>query len=123
MGGKITVGLAAAALALAALGCGANTEKETSASPRIIPDQEEKTKFDLPPHHFIYRGMETDRLTSLVGEPQRKEKQQNRQEWYYDWGMVLLKNGEVDYKYPPSRAVQERGSGGDAPDQMRKKQQ
>ena len=95
-----------AALALWCVGCADTSQQTSTKEPRIIPDQQDSSKFDLPAHHFIYRGMETDRLKSLVGSPLRKEETGQGQEWYYDWGMILLRKGKVHFKYPPSRGVE-----------------
>jgi len=111
MGDKLRTILMTGALALLCSGCADTRTEETTEKPRIIPDQEEETKFDLPAHHFIFRGMDTDRLTSLVGAPKRKEDEGKRQEWYYDWGMVLLRQGEVVYKHPPSKGVDQQDPG------------
>ncbi len=101
MGGKPATILVTAALAFICAGCADTRQEQAAAEPRIIPDREEDTKFDLPAHHFIYRGMDTDRLTSLVGEPIRKEDAGKREEWYYPWdpwGVVILRQGKVIFK-------------------------
>lgn len=117
MAGKPTTVLAVAAvvgMALWCVGCADTQQQKTPTKPRTIPDQEDETKFDLPAHHFIYRGMEKDRLESLVGRPKGKDEAGQRTAWYYDWGMVLLQDGKVDYKYPPSKGVDDSTTGGGA---------
>ena len=64
--------------------------------------------FDLPRHDFIFVGMGTDRLKSLMGEPKHVDKANaggRMETWRYDPGVVVIvEDGRVKFKYPPSRA-------------------
>ena len=60
-------------------------------------------RFDLPPHDFIYAGMDTALLKRLVGEPDSVEREAEREVWYYAFGVVVVRGRTVEYKYPPSR--------------------
>ena len=60
------------------------------------------SRFDRPAHHFIYVGMsEQDRL-NLMGDPSDIKRQEERQIWYYDFGVVMMRDHRVVYRYPPS---------------------
>mgnify|MGYP000577203480 CR=1 FL=1 len=104
---KGTAALCAALLAAGLVGC---TRTVKDVSQPTIPKKEENTKFDLPPHHFIYRGMQKDRVASLVGKPRRTGTEAGRKVWHYGWGAVLFEDGKVVYKYPPSKGVENRGN-------------
>ena len=61
------------------------------------------SRFDLPPHDFIFVGMDTETLTRLVGQPNEIEDAGHAQEWYYDFGVVVIEGGRVAFNYPESR--------------------
>ena len=74
------------------------------------PTTAEQNDFQLPAHHFIYRGMDKSAVLNLVGPPNEVEKQEEppeREDWYYDFGVVVLEAGKVEYKYPPSKAARD----------------
>lgn len=47
-------------------------------------------------------GMDVESLTRLVGAPHRKEAVPAGEIWYYEFGVVMVADGRVTYKYPPS---------------------
>lgn len=75
-------------------------------------DQEVRdSRYDMPPHHFIRRGMNVERVENLVGKPERKQEKSGRPDvWHYSFGVVMVEQGSVRYKYPPSElAEKDRG--------------
>lgn len=88
-------------------GC-AGTEKpreERKTSGQASEESKASSEFQLPPHHFIEAGMSTDRVTSLVGPPEKKVRKSNHPDvWHYRFGLVLVQEGQVRYKFPPSRS-------------------
>ncbi len=83
----------------------ANNDQRNLSSPEQDQDGNETSEMDLPPHHFIREGMDVERVRSLVGEPDRKEQHSDRpDEWYYPFGILMIEEGKVQYKYPPSRS-------------------
>lgn len=57
--------------------------------------------FDQPAENFIYRGMIRADLLDLMGEPENIKTQGDREIWYYDFGVVVLVDNRVKYRYPP----------------------
>jgi hypothetical protein len=88
---------ACVALAVFAAGCTRTVTKSIGGS---LPAT--KSVFDLPPEQFIYVGMDVETLTRLVGEPQRKEAVLAGEIWYYGFGVVMVGDARVKYRYPPS---------------------
>ena len=76
---------------------------------RMRPDRPDNapSEFDRPAECFIYVGMPQQDLLALMGRPQNIERQQAREIWYYDFGLVVLEDSQVAYRYPP-RADAER---------------
>ncbi len=88
------------------------TGRTPATEKRANPDDgdREQSKYDLPSHEFIRRGMDAERVRSLVGEPDRiASKPGNMKAWYYPFGVVLVKRGTVRYKHPPSRTSRPEG--------------
>lgn len=78
----------------------------TAPAPGQRPPESRRTpsRFDLPAHEFIFVGMDARTLKRLVGEPREIAEAREGEEWYYDFGVVVLRGGKVRYKHPPSRA-------------------
>lgn len=100
-------------VASALIGC-AGPERQPSGDQSLKPNRQETdeipdaTEFDLPPHRFIKRGMDASRITSLVGSPVRKVEHPDRPDvWHYQFGLVLMEGGQVQYKHPSSRTERE----------------
>ncbi len=97
-------------LVTTATGCAGTTtnrpsEQEESSPAETKKQAEETNEFDLPPHHFIRGGMSTDRIRSLVGPPDRTVQKSGRPDvWHYEFGVLMVADGQVQYKYPPSQA-------------------
>jgi len=92
---------------VAALGAGGCVTEPLPLAERPWDDVEDESVFDLPAHNFIHPGTTQSEVIRLVGPPREVRKGEGQgglQEWYYDFGVVLLEAGEVKYKYPPSRA-------------------
>jgi len=88
--------LAVAALSLAGVG-GCASEPAPQRRP-----EHARSRFDLPAHHFIYEGMEVEMLRRLVGEPRDMSRAGRAEVWYYNWGVVVVEDGLVRYKFPPA---------------------
>ena len=88
-------------------GCAGSQEASSPTRPTAQTQGEETSEFDMPSQEFIAPGMTTGELKSLVGEPDQVEELEadSSEAWYYDFGMVIVKDGTVKYKYPPSRAA------------------
>lgn len=66
------------------------------------PGQEHvPSRFDRPAEDFIYEGMPRADLLDLMGEPRSVSRQTGREIWYYEFGLVVLENSQVTYRYPP----------------------
>jgi len=63
---------------------------------------------DLPPDALIHVGMSTEKLELLVGKPiavEKTDEGENTEVWHYDFGVVIIQDGRVLYKWPPSKVV------------------
>ncbi len=99
------IALLACALLPALSGCAGSQEAATTK--QTTAQAEETSEFDMPSEDFIAKGMSTEELKSLVGEPAQKEPLEatGSEAWYYDFGVVIMKDGRVQYKHPPSKAA------------------
>ena len=94
-------------LAAVAVLCGCSlvtaTGCRTAPSDAKCPTEPSRapSRFDLPPHDFIYVGMNVERVTRLVGSPQQIAPAPNSEIWYYEFGAMVVEEGHVKYKYPP----------------------
>ena len=97
----LLVGILVPALA----GCAGN-ETVSKAGTASQPE-EDSSEFDMPSEEFISPGMTIGELKSLVGQPEEIEQLggDGSEAWYYDFGVVIVKGGKVQYKHPPSRAA------------------
>jgi len=51
-------------------------------------------------------GMTAEQVQALAGKPLRQEtppQEPDRSYWYYDGGVVILRNGKVEFSYPEAR--------------------
>ena len=72
------------------------------------PSPSESSRLEVPPDAFIYVGMSVEELEPLVGEPlviDRPTEREGVEVWRYDFGVVIVEDGRVCYKWPPSRVV------------------
>lgn len=88
-----------AVLILAAVAAGCSKAGVTRAERHSVA----QGLFGLPAHDYVYEGMDIALLKRLVGEPVSVDREGDRQVWHYGFGVVLVRDGSVEYKYPPSR--------------------
>jgi len=100
---EVSTAAAAAALlvvgALLVAGC-THVVRASSHGEPSIPD--------LPPEALIDVGTSVEKLEFLVGKPiavEKTDEGENTEVWYYDFGMVMIQDGRVLYKWPPSEVV------------------
>ena len=91
----LLLALTAACATLGAVGCVATRGANPSARRSV-------SVFDLPADRFIYIGMDVEMLTRLVGKPSGVARAPRGEIWYYEFGAVVVEEGRVTYKYPPS---------------------
>jgi outer membrane protein assembly factor BamE (lipoprotein component of BamABCDE complex) len=70
---------------------------------RIQPERrtDVSSRYDRPADSFIYVGMPEQHLVELMGEPGEVKRQGDREIWYYGFGLVVLQNDHVTFRYPP----------------------
>jgi len=60
----------------------------------------------LAPEALIGIGMEADKVVHLVGKPVMVERMADKPKtevWHYEFGIVIIQDQRVKYKYPPSK--------------------
>lgn len=90
----------ATVLGLSLCGCAGSRRDPTISELQALvqPANRKPTKFDLPQHTFIYRGMSESELLMLLGKPMKVRKVKDgppRKVWHYDFGLVILQDGKV----------------------------
>jgi len=82
---------------LAAAGCAQTQAVRPQAGAASAP-----SKFDLPACNFAYVGMDAEMLVRLVGRPAEVAPAPRGEVWYYEFGAVIVRDGRLIFKYPPS---------------------